>query len=195
MTTPKVTPKSLLAYLRKFSGGDRPLWLQRFERELWVSSAYWAMRPNPATRVALDALWDLCNLVPGPMRFVADIAVTRLDEDPPELGGLVPDLSTLRAIDSRPTANGILKRELEDGELYEMWRRFDGSWSTVNGDYSDFLREHGEPRTWMQGETPETLLVGIDGSGQISALLMPIKVGNERVLIRDNHLPPTLFDV
>jgi hypothetical protein len=200
MTLEKVTPKVLLARLRAFSGGTgedaHALWVVRHDGHPWLLSVYWGFRLSPLAEVGASNLWRICNLDFEPMKFSADLAITKED-------GLLPktvDTLAARAKEDRgepivPRALGesALILETFDEERLTMWRRSDGGWSTFRADFHQIVRDFGLEGSWTQGED-ESLASCWDEWGDLVGLLQPVKNNGGR-MFRDPDLPPTLFQV
>ena len=194
----KITPKSVLAELRKFSGTDdepKLLWITPHTEELWLASPFFMVKPNPITRVVLDELWDECNLAYAAMTFTAGLAIRGwANRKVPDIDKLFPDFFDLSPIEPSPLPGiAALLYRGPGGVPVEMWRREDGVWSTVNADFADFVRRHSDACAWRQGATDKAI-VGIDKYGEACALLAPLNAADNDALVRDPDLPQRLFD-
>lgn len=187
-----ITPKSLLSDLRKYSGGEAPIWMVRREKEWWITTSYFTFTPKPTSAGAFEDLLDACNLYLEEQRLVADLCLTSRNGATPKIDATI-SLEGTEPITCLPRGeeHGLLLREDADGTLYELWRRLDGSWITVSADFAALVRKHVvETVTWVQAG-PESPIVGVEEHGRPVASLVPLQTR----LIRDPDMPPQLFSM
>lgn len=198
MADPKINASKVLGAFKSFSGGSdedaAPIWLVKVDNAVWVATGYFAFRPASIAFIVLQNLWEQCNLkFDAPMRVAVGLSVTKMDGEVPDIERLFPNAKTLGDIEPKPLADGVLMHEAIEDQPTEMWRREDGSWAFFNSEYAHLVRRLTNIEAWKQGPDPLGVVVGYE-EGERAALLNPIRVTENKVLIRDPDLPMTLFD-
>ena len=153
-----------------------------------VTNSYMAVTVTPA----VVGLFRTYNLEPEPGVYEVNGTITRTEQEPAKVVGIVPASDTLEELE-RATIHGWAAHVVSGTATCEVWETA-GTSFVFRRDYAEILRDagavtfHADPRKVLRtsparDEWVDTIhgcgpVVGRDSKGQLVGLIMPVRPAN-----------------